>query len=134
MTNANALQASRQLADLKGNNFDQNLGISIIRSALTRPARTIIENAGEESAVIVGKLLESADFHHGYDAATGTFTDMVAAGIIDPLKVVRTALQDASGVASLLTTSEACIVEAPQPEPAAPAGGMSGMSGMGGMM
>ena len=103
------------LVDLQGKNFDQNLGIQIIRSAITKPARIIVENAGEEGSVVVGKLLESdGDFNYGYDSATGQYTDMIAAGILDPLKVVKTALLDATGVASLLTTSEACIVEAPE--------------------
>lgn len=113
---------------MQGKNFDQNLGIQIIRSAITRPARTIVENAGEEGSVVVGKLLDQygEDFNHGYDAATGNFTDMISAGILDPLKVVKTALVDASGVASLLTTSEACIVDAPEEKKDAPAmpGGM----------
>jgi len=130
------LKASRVLEGMEGANFDQKLGISIIRSALTRPARTIVENAGEEGSVIVGKLLDTygKDFHMGYNAATGEFTDMIASGILDPLKVVKTALQDASGVASLLFTTEAAIVEAPEEKPAAPAmPGGGGMGGMGGM-
>ena len=110
------LKASRELKDLQGKNFDQNLGIQIIRSAITRPARIIVENAGEEGSVVVGKLLDQygSDFNQGYDASQGVFTDMIQAGILDPLKVVKTALVDASGVASLLTTSEACIVDAPE--------------------
>ncbi len=118
------------------NNFDQELGVAIIRRALTHPARAILNNAGEESSVIVGTLLNqygSADkFGWGYDAAKGEFTDMIKAGIVDPLKVVRTALVDASGVASLLTTSEACVVEAPEEGKATPSPG-AGMGGMGGM-
>jgi hypothetical protein len=116
---------------LQGKNFDQNLGIQIIRTAITKPARTIIENAGEEGSVIVGKILDqhADNFNFGYDAATGNYTDMIQAGILDPLKVVKTALLDASGVASLLTTSEACIVEAPKEEAAAPS--MPGGGGMG---
>ncbi|CEL61194.1 Heat shock protein 60, mitochondrial OS=Paracoccidioides brasiliensis (strain ATCC MYA-826 / Pb01) GN=HSP60 PE=1 SV=1 [Rhizoctonia solani AG-1 IB] len=117
-------------------NFDQSLGVSAIRNALQRPARTIVENAGEEGSVIVGQILEKyADkFTWGYDASKGEFTDMIARGIVDPLKVVRTALVDASGVASLLTTSEACIVEAPEDKaPPAMPGGIGGMGGMGGM-
>ena len=119
-------------------NFDQELGVSIIRRALTNPARTIMQNAGEESSVIVGTLLGqygAADkFQWGYDASKGEYVDMIKAGIVDPLKVVRTALIDAAGVSSLLTTSEACVVEADEPKPAMPAGGMGGMGGgMGGM-
>jgi hypothetical protein len=101
-----------------------------VRTAITRPARTIVENAGEEGSVVVGKLLDSKeDFNFGYNAATGEYCDMIAAGILDPLKVVKTALLDASGVASLLTTSEACVVEAPEdkPAPAMPGGGGGGM-------
>jgi len=117
-------------------NFDQDLGVSIIRRALTHPTRTILNNAGEESSVIVGTLLSEPystpeKFSWGYDAAKGEYVDMIKAGIVDPLKVVRTALIDAAGVASLLTTSEVCIVESPE-EPKA-GGGMPGMGGMGGM-
>lgn len=117
-------------------NFDQDLGVSIIRRALTHPTRTILNNAGEESSVIVGTLLAEPystpeKFSWGYDAAKGEYVDMIKAGIVDPLKVVRTALIDAAGVASLLTTSEACIVESPEESKAG--GGMPGMGGMGGM-
>lgn len=128
------LKSSLALKDLKGANFDQDLGISIIRTAVTRPARIIAENAGEEGSVIVGRLLEKyADqFSMGYDAQKGEYVDMIQAGILDPLKVVKTALVDASGVASLLTTSEAAIFEAPEEKPAGPPGG-GGMPGMGGM-
>jgi chaperonin GroEL len=119
-------------------NFDQELGVAIIRRALTHPARAILDNAGEESSVIVGTLLKQYGtpdkFGWGYDAAKGEFTDMIKAGIVDPFKVVRTALVDASGVASLLTTSEACVVQAPEEEKPAPGGGGMGvMGGMGGM-
>ena len=118
-------------------NFDQELGVAIIRRALTNPARAILGNAGEESSVIVGTLLKqygSEDkFGWGYDAAKGEYADMIKSGIVDPLKVVRTALVDASGVASLLTTSECCVVDAPEEEKAGPAGMGGGMGGMGGM-
>ena len=118
-------------------NFDQDLGVTIIRRALTHPARAIMHNAGEESSVIVGTLLSQYGtpdkFAWGYDAQKGEYVDMIKAGIVDPLKVVRTALVDASGVASLLTTSEACVVDAPEEDKPAVGGGMgSGMSGMGG--
>ncbi|EJD50658.1 chaperonin GroL [Auricularia subglabra TFB-10046 SS5] len=129
------LKASRALADVQVGNFDQQLGVSIIRAALSRPARKIVENAGEEGSVVVGNVVEKygEKFEWGYDAAKGEYVDMIASGIVDPLKVVRTALVDASGVASLLTTSEACIVEAPEDKaaPPMPGGGMGGM-GMGG--
>jgi len=118
-------------------NFDQELGVAIVRRAITKPTRAILDNAGEESSVIVGSLLGpygSADkFAWGYDASKGEYTDMIKAGIVDPLKVVRTALVDAAGVASLLTTSEACIVDAPEEGKAGGNGGMPGMGGMGGM-
>ncbi|ORX62881.1 hsp60-like protein [Hesseltinella vesiculosa] len=127
------LKASKSLESLKGDNFDQQLGINIIRQAIQRPCRTIVDNAGGEGSVVAGKLLdENVDnANWGYDAATNEYTDMIQRGIVDPLKVVRTALIDASGVASLLTTAECMIVDAPAPAGAAPA--MPGMGGMGGM-
>jgi chaperonin GroEL len=108
------LKASLQLTDIKVANFDQQLGVSIIRSAITRPARTIVENAGEEGSVVVGTLLDkyASQFNYGYDASVGEYCDMIEKGILDPVKVVRTALTDAAGVASLLTTSECCVVDA----------------------
>ncbi|KAJ9653366.1 chaperonin [Neophaeococcomyces mojaviensis] len=129
--------AANALKDIKTSNFDQQLGVSIIKSAITRPARTIVENAGLEGSVVVGKLMDEfgGDFNKGFDSATGQYTDMLSAGILDPLKVVRTALVDASGVASLLGTTEVAIVEAPEEKPAPPmGGGMGGMGGMGGGM
>ncbi|BEJ14444.1 hypothetical protein CspHIS471_0402110 [Cutaneotrichosporon sp. HIS471] len=131
------LKASAQLEDIDVENFDQKLGVSIIRNAIRRPVRTIVDNAGEEGTVVVGRLLSdefiAADkFNWGYDAATSQYRDMIAAGILDPLKVVRTALSDASGVASLLTTSEACVVDDESKSPSMPmGGGMPGMPGMG---
>lgn len=108
--------------------------MTIIRAAIQKPTRTIVENAGEESSVVVGKVLEhygeSDQFHWGYDASEGEYKDLVASGIIDPLKVVKTALNDAAGVASLLTTSEACVVDAPEEKLGPGAGGGGG--GMGG--
>ncbi|GAA5939016.1 chaperone ATPase HSP60 [Sporobolomyces koalae] len=130
------LKASLVLDEVAHDNlFDRKLGINIIRSALTKPARTIAENAGEEGSVIVGTLLEKhgKDFNVGYDAAKGEFTDMIKAGILDPLKIVRQSLINASGVASLLFTTEACVVDAPEEKGPAGAGGMpGGMGGMGG--
>ncbi|KAF5094451.1 hypothetical protein D0Z00_003533 [Geotrichum galactomycetum] len=123
------LKASRILDTVKTDNFDQKLGVNIIRTAITKPARTIVENAGGEGSVVVGKLTDEfgEDFNKGYNSAEGVYTDMIAAGIIDPFKVVRTGLVDASGVASLLATTECAIVDAPEPAaPAAPAGGMPG--------
>ena len=104
-----------------------------MRRALQAPARQIIENAGGDSAVIVGKLMESKDREMGYDAQSGDFTNMVKSGIIDPTKVVRTALQDAASVAGLLITTEAMIAERPEPKSPPMPGGGGGMGGMGGM-
>lgn len=127
--------AANALSAVKPTNFDQQLGVSIIKNAITRPARTIVENAGAEGSVIIGKLMDeyASDFNKGFDSAKGEYVDMLAAGIVDPFKVVRTALVDASGVASLLGTTEVAITEAPV-EKGPPAGGMGGgMGGMGGM-
>ncbi|OAL69436.1 heat shock protein 60 [Trichophyton violaceum] len=123
------------LAGVKPSNFDQQLGVSIVKSAITRPARTIVENAGLEGSVVVGKLTDefASDFNRGFDSSKGEYVDMIASGIVDPLKVVRTALVDASGVASLLGTTEVAIVDAPKPKSAPTPGGMPGMGGMGGM-
>ncbi|MCH1475951.1 MAG: chaperonin GroEL, partial [Alphaproteobacteria bacterium] len=124
------------LDKLKPANRDQEVGVEIVRRALQSPARNIAENAGAEGSVIVGKLLESKDANEGYDAATGTFTDMVKAGVIDPTKVVRSSLQNAASVAGLLITTEAMVADQPaDPKDAGPAapdmGGMGGMGGMG---
>jgi len=116
-------------------NEDQRIGMEIVRKALRMPCATIAKNAGKDGSIIVEKVLNSP-FEIGYDAQRDEFVDMVKAGIIDPTKVIRSALQDASGVASLLITAEAVVVEAPKSEKdAAPAmGGMGGgMGGMGGM-
>ncbi|KRB01567.1 molecular chaperone GroEL [Devosia sp. Root685] len=116
----------------KGINADQEAGIAIVRRALQEPVRTIANNAGAEGSVVVGKILENSAPAFGYNAATGEYGDLVALGVIDPVKVVRHALQDAASVASLLITTEAIIVEAPKDAaPAMPGGG--GMGGMGGM-
>ncbi|KAL1206142.1 Chaperonin CPN60-like 1 [Cardamine amara subsp. amara] len=128
------LYASKELEKLTTANFDQKIGVQIIQNALKMPVHTIASNAGVEGAVIVGKLLEQDDTDLGYDAAKGEYVDMVKAGIIDPLKVIRTALVDAASVASLLTTTEAVVTEIPTKEDASPAmGGGGGMGGMGGM-
>jgi chaperonin GroEL len=116
----------------KGANADQQAGIGIVRRALQEPLRQIANNAGDEGSVVVGKILENASPTFGYDAQTSTYGDMIVMGIIDPVKVVRTALQDAASVASLLITTEAMIAELPKDAaPAMPGGG--GMGGMGGM-
>ncbi|MBA4778375.1 MAG: chaperonin GroL [Sphingomonadales bacterium RIFCSPHIGHO2_01_FULL_65_20] len=113
------LRAIKSLEGLKAANDDQQSGIDIVRRALRAPARQIAENAGEDGAFIVGKLLEANEYSRGFNAATGTYEDMVAAGVIDPAKVVRTALQDAASVAGLLITTEAIVTEAPKEDRAA---------------
>jgi len=126
------LRAAGAIGKLKPANEDQKIGIEIVKKALTTPARQIIDNAGDDAAVIVGKLIESKNYNDGYNAQVGEYVDMVKAGIIDPTKVVRTAIQDAASVAGLLITTEAMIAEAPKKD--APAGGMPGGPGMGGGM
>ncbi|MCK6417631.1 MAG: chaperonin GroEL [Alphaproteobacteria bacterium] len=125
------LYATKVLDKLEGTNDDQDVGIEIVRRAIQAPIRQIAENAGAEGSVIVGKLLEQKDSNYGYDAQNGEFCDLVKAGIIDPVKVVRCALQDAASVASLLITTEAIITDAPEDKKGG-AGGMPG-GGMGGM-
>merc|ERR1711937_470963 len=129
------LYASKALEGLEGDNFDQKVGIQIIQNALRVPTHTIASNAGAEGAVIVGKLLEQSDLEFGYNAGTAEYVNMVSTGIIDPLKVVRTALVDAASVSSLMMTSECVIVDAPEEKAggAPPMGGMGGMGGMDGM-
>ncbi|AEE76842.1 Chaperonin CPN60-like 1 [Arabidopsis thaliana] len=126
------LYAARELEKLPTANFDQKIGVQIIQNALKTPVYTIASNAGVEGAVIVGKLLEQDNPDLGYDAAKGEYVDMVKAGIIDPLKVIRTALVDAASVSSLLTTTEAVVVDLPKDESESGAAG-AGMGGMGGM-
>ncbi len=126
------LRAAGAIGKLKPANEDQKIGIEIVKKALTTPARQIIDNAGDDAAVIVGKLIEAKGYNEGYNAQAGEYVDMVKAGIIDPTKVVRTAIQDAASVAGLLITTEAMIAEAPKKD--APAGGMPGGPGMGGGM
>ena len=127
------LYATKALERLKAANDDQKVGIDIVRRALHAPIRQIVENSGSDGSVVVGKLLEKGDVNHGYDAQTGNYVDMIKAGIIDPTKVVRLALQDAASVAGLLVTTEAMVAEKPEPKgaPGMPPGG--GMGGMGGM-
>ena len=108
------LRALKALEGIKAANDDQQSGIDIVRRALRAPARQIADNAGEDGAFIVGKLLESEDYNWGFNAATGQYEDLVGSGVIDPAKVVRTALQDAASVASLLITTEALVAEAPK--------------------
>lgn len=114
----------------KGKNQDQAAGIDIVRSALQAPCRQIATNAGAEASIVVGKILESSNINFGYNAQTGEYGDMISIGIVDPMKVVRTALQDAASVAGLIVTTEAMIAAIPKKEAAAPSmpgGGMSGM-------
>ena len=129
------LYATKALEGLEGSNDDQTRGIDIIRRALQAPVRQIATNAGHDGAVVAGKLTDANDTSLGFNAATDTYEDLVKAGVIDPTKVVRTALQDAASVAGLLITTEAAIVEKPEDKAAAPAmpdmGGMGGMGGMG---
>ncbi len=127
------LFAAKVLEKLKGDNDDQQFGIEIIRKACQAPVRQIAENAGKEGSIVVGKLTEKPEVAQGYDAQNDNYCDMLKAGIIDPVKVVRTALQDAASVAGLLLTTEATITDAPEEGKAAggmPAGGMGGMGGM----
>lgn len=127
------LYASKELDKLPTANFDQKIGVQIIRNALKMPVHTIATNAGVEGSVVVGKLLEQDNPDLGYDAAKGEYVDMVKSGIIDPLKVIRTALVDAASVSSLMTTTEAIVVELPKPASEAAPGMGGGMGGMGGM-
>lgn len=128
------LYASKILVDLPVGNADQKTGVDIVSRSMQVPAKTIIRNAGEEGAVMIGKCLEQNDINYGYDAATGKFLNFMDAGIVDPVKVCRTALADAASVAGLLTTTEAVITEFPKnypPVPAVPGNNMGGMPGMG---
>ncbi|WP_207101957.1 chaperonin GroEL [Paracoccus shandongensis] len=126
------VQAGKVLDGLTAANSDQEAGIAIVRRALEAPMRQIAENAGVDGAVVAGKVRESSDKAFGFNAQTEEYGDMFKFGVIDPAKVVRTALEDAASVAGLLITTEAMIAE--KPEPKAPAGGMPDMGGMGGMM
>ena len=127
------VKAIPSLDSLKPANNDQEVGINIIRQAIQAPARQISMNAGDEGAVVVGKLMETTDANLGYNAQTGEFEDLIKAGVIDPTKVVRSALQNAASVAGLLITTEAMVGEKDEPKAAAPAApDMGGMGGMGG--
>ncbi|MBC6440274.1 MAG: chaperonin GroEL [Rhodospirillales bacterium] len=118
------LYATRALDKLKLDDTDQKVGVDIVRRAIEAPARQIVENAGLDGAVVTGKMLEQKDTNHGFDAQSETYKDLVKAGIVDPTKVVRTALQDAASVAGLLITTEAMVAEKPKEDaPAAAAGG-----------
>ncbi len=127
------LKASKILDGFKGDNDDQEAGVAIVRRALQAPIRQISENAGVEGSIVVGKVMENNSPTFGFNAQTEEYVDMVQAGVIDPAKVVRTALQDAASVAGLLITTEAAIVEAPKKGGAAGGGMPGGMGGMGDM-
>ncbi|WP_292289247.1 chaperonin GroEL [Marivita sp.] len=128
------VQAGKKLEGLTGANSDQNAGIAIVRKALESPLRQIAENAGVDGSVVAGKIRESDDLKFGYNAQTDEYGDMFKFGVIDPAKVVRTALEDASSIAGLLITTEAMVADKPQKEGAGAGGGMPDMGGMGGMM
>jgi len=127
------IQAGKALADLEGANADQNAGIVIVRKAIEAPLRQIAENAGVDGAVVAGKIRESSDAAFGFNAQTEEYGDMFAFGVIDPAKVVRTALEDAASIAGLLITTEAMIADKPSKDGGAAGGGMPDMGGMGGM-
>ena len=126
------LKATKALEGLQGDNADQTAGIAIIRRAIQAPIRQIVENAGVEGSIVVGKVLENASLTYGFNAQTEEYGDLVAMGVIDPAKVVRTALQDAASVASILITTEAAVADAPKKSSGGGAGGGMG-GGMGGM-
>ena len=130
------IKAINNLDKVKTNNRDQEVGVDIVRRAIQSPTKQIANNAGADGSVIVGKLLEGKDKNTGYNAQTGEFTDLIKDGVIDPTKVVRSAIQNAASVASLLVTTEAMVAEKDEPKPAGGApdmGGMGGRGGMGGM-
>ena len=126
------VQAAKKLDKVKTENPDQEAGVKIVARALEAPLRQIAENAGVDGSVVAGKIRESSDMTHGFNAQTEEYGDMFKFGVIDPAKVVRTALEDASSVAGLLITTEAMVADKPEPKSAAPA--MPDMGGMGGMM
>ncbi|MFD1195553.1 chaperonin GroEL [Seohaeicola saemankumensis] len=128
------IQAGKTLEGLKGANSDQDVGISIVRKAIEAPLRQIAENSGVDGSVVAGKIRESNDKTFGFNAQTEEYGDMFKFGVIDPAKVVRTALQDAASVAGLLITTEAMVADRPSKDGAGAGGGMPDMGGMGGMM
>ena len=130
------ISSAKKLDGLTGENSDQNTGIQIVRKALEAPLRQIAENSGVDASIVAGKVLESDDPNFGFNAQTEEYVDMIKEGIIDPAKVVRTALEDAASIAGLLITTEAMIAEKPEPKNAGAAmpPDMGGMGGMGGMM
>jgi len=127
------LRAKKAVAALKDTNADIQAGINIVLTALEAPIRQIVENAGCEGSIVVGKILENSSETYGFNAQTEEYVDMIKAGIVDPAKVVRTALQDAASVSGLLITTEAMIADTPKDRPAMAMPGGGGMGGMGGM-
>ena len=123
------VRALAAVEKLKGDNEDQNVGIGFALHAMQEPLRQIVTNAGEEGSVVLNKVRDG-EGNYGYNAATGEYVDMIEAGILDPTKVVRTALQNASSIAGLMITTEAMVAEIPKEEPAMPGGDMGGMGGM----
>ncbi len=121
------------LVDLKGANHDQDMGVAIVRRSLEEPLRQIVTNAGEDASVVLNEVRNN-EGNYGYNAGTGEYGDMIEMGILDPTKVVRTALQNAASIAGLMVTTEAMVAEIPEDKPAAPMPDMGGMGGMGGMM
>ncbi|MBX3553092.1 MAG: chaperonin GroEL, partial [Pseudolabrys sp.] len=125
------LRASESLKKVRTQNDDQKTGVEIVRRAIQAPCRQIASNAGEDGSVIVGKILEKDQYSYGFDAQSGEYVNMVSKGIIDPTKVVRSAIQNAASVAGLLITTEAMVAELPKKggaaAPAMPGGGMGGM-------
>ena len=128
------VQGAKALDGLEGVNSDQNVGISIVAKAIEAPIRQIAENSGVDGSVVAGKIRESDDAAFGFNAQTEEYGDMFAFGVIDPAKVVRTALQDAASIAGLLITTEAMVADKPAKDGAGAGGGMPDMGGMGGMM
>ncbi|MGA8169689.1 MAG: TCP-1/cpn60 chaperonin family protein, partial [Methylocystis sp.] len=124
------LRAIASLDAIQTANTDQKTGVDIVRKAIQTPARQIVNNAGGDGAVVVGKLMESKEYGYGFDAQNGVYGDLVKLGIIDPTKVVRTALQDAASIAGLIVTTEATITEAPKKDAPQMPGGHGGMGGM----
>jgi chaperonin GroEL len=124
------LRAKAAVQKLKSENADEQAGINIVLKALESPIRQIVENSGVEGSIVVGKILENRSQTYGFNAQAETYVDLIEAGIVDPAKVVRTALQDAASVAGLLITTEAMVAETPKDKPAAPMGGGGGMGGM----
>ncbi len=129
------LRAKAVAAAVKGDNHDQDAGVKIVLRAIEEPLRQIVKNCGEEPSVVVNKVLEGKG-NFGYNAGTGEYGDMMAMGVLDPTKVTRTALQNASSIAGLMLTTDCMVADLPEDKPAMPMGGadMGGMGGMGGMM